>query len=256
MRTIAGIFAVLLVFAGCIGWNSEQKEVVDTYNEIRSHAENAEWSRLIRSCTEETENLLEALAEFYTENGAPFESDPVLFVEALAMETGILFFPEAVLSVEITGDRALLTAEGEEDFASYEFRRESGRWKMNFEPVLSGLFQEITRGAGEITPFGAAEAIPSVISLGDGNCPFVVRNGLSGLAVHNVYCSPSSSDSWGEDLLGPSILGTGAELQLNLDPGTYDIQIYDSMERPYTLWEVEVDGNGVLWEVTAADLDI
>ena len=257
MRIITALFAAILVFTGCIGWNSEQKDVVDCYNAARDHTENSEWNRLQSSFTDDTENLIDALAEFYSENGAPFENDPALFLEALAMETDLLYFPESILSVEVTGDRALLLADGESEPLAYEFRRESGRWKLNLEPVLSELVQTLLQGTGASFPqTGGADAIPSFISRGNGNCPFLVRNGLTGLAVHNVFCSPSESDSWGEDLLGPSILGTGAELQLNLEPGTYDIQIYDSRESSYTLWQVQLAENGVLWEVTGADLDL
>ncbi len=257
MRIITALFAAILVFTCCIGWNNEQKEVVDSYNTARDHTENAQWNRLASSFTDDTENLIDALTEFYTENGAPFENDPALFLEALAMETDLLIFPEVILSVEITGDRALLLAEGEREPLAFEFRMESGRWKLNLEPILSDLVQTLLQGTGDSFPQeGGDEAIPSFISRGDGACAFLVRNGLTGLAVHNVFCSPSESDTWGEDLLGPNILGSGAELQLNLDPGTYDIQIYDSRESSYTLWQVQLDEDGVLWEVTEADLDL
>lgn len=256
MRTIAALFAVFTFFTGCIGWNSEQKEVVDSYNAVRQQMESGEWNRLISSCTDNTEQLLVSLSELYTESGAPFDNDPELFLEALAMETDLLVFPEAILSIEITGDRAILTADGESELQTYEFRRETGGWKLNMEPVFSDLFQNLMQGTQEVFPEETGtEGVPSLISRGNGSSPFIVRNGLTGLALHNVFCSPSESDSWGEDLLGPSILGTGAELQLNLEPGTYDIQVYDSREKSYTLWQVEVDENGVLWELTAADLD-
>lgn len=257
MRTEAWLLAVFLVFLGCIGWNSDQKEVVENYRAVRLHVQNEDWRRLNSSFTENTEALVSALAELYTEKGAPFENDPEIFLEAMAIDTDIMIFPETILSVDITGNRAFLTAGDGEGTYSYEFRKESGNWKLNFEPVLTELFQNLMQGIPDLSDAaGTGDIIPSHISRGSGPCLLIVRNDLNGLAIHNVFCSLSSSDSWGEDLLGPSILGTGSELGLNLEEGTYDVQIYDSMERSFTVWQVDVDENGVLWEVTEADLDI
>ena len=253
MKTIACLLTVFTVFTGCIGWNSEQKEVVNSYNEIRQHVEEGNWNRLVSSCTENTGYFLETLAVLYTESGAPFENDPERFVEALAQDTDILVFPGTILSVEIMHDRAVLTADNSGKSFSYEFRRESGRWKLHFEPVLFDLFQELMEGIpGDALSGEAVEAVPSIISIGNGPCAFVVRNGLHGLAIHGVFLSPGPE----EDLLGPNILGTGSELRLHLEPGTYDIQVYDSRKSSYTLRQVELDENGVLWETTETNLDI
>ena len=254
---MTALFALFAVFTGCIGWNSEQKQVVDSYNSARAHVDNAQWNRLLSCFTDQTENLVETLSEFYSENGASFGNDPGAFLEALAMETDLLYLPETVLSVEITGERALLVAEGDGKQLVFEFLMESGRWKLNYEPLFSELVQSILQGTGvSFPPDQAIEAIPSFIASGTGTCSFLVRNGLNGLALHNVFCSLSDNDSWGEDLLGPNILGSGAELQLNMEPGIYDIQVYDSRENSYTLWRVQLDERGFLWEVTAADMDI
>ena len=96
---------------------------------------------------------------------------------------------------------------------------------------------------------------PTYISTGSGNCEFALRNDLEHLSIWNVYCSPSDSDSWGEDWLQASILGSGSEMGIWLESGVYDIRIVDSDDNMYTLWEIELDEDGVFWPVTALDRD-
>ena len=241
-----------LLFAGCIGWSGEQRQVIDSYRNLGSHVETGNWGRFMSGLTDDTESRLESLAELFTQGGAPFENDGELLLEALAVETDMLVFPEAVLSVEITGERAVLTAEDRGRPLVYLFREESGHWKLDLLQPLDEMFQDLFQGSPGP---GYDQVIPSVISLGSGPCVATVKNSLQGTAIHHAFFSPSDSDSWGDDLLGASILGTGGELVLRVEHGTYDIQVYDSAGHSYTLWQVEVDLNGVLWEVTEADRD-
>jgi len=241
-----------LLFAGCIGWSGEQRQVIENYRDLGTHAEQGSWGRLMSGLTSDTEGRLESLAELFTEGGAPFENDAELLLEALAVETDMLIFPEAVISVEITGERAVLTAEERGRPVVFLFREESGGWKLDLLQPLDSMFQDLFQGSPGP---GYDPVIPSVISMGSGPCVTTVKNSLQGTAIHHAFFSPSDSDSWGDDLLGASIIGTGGELVLRVEPGTYDIQVYDSGGHSYTLWQVEIDQNGVLWEVTEVDRD-
>lgn len=256
MRIRTVFMAAAMTCLACIGWSGEQQEVVNSYNAVRDHISDGNWDDLLSSFDEETGDLLEALTALYTQSGAPFDNDAEAFLEALAMETGILRFPERILSVEITGSRAVLTAEESGEVLSFRFNREAGRWKLGFGPVIRGMFQDMMDGLpGVSSASSGTPAIPSLISVGDGPCAVLVRNGLSGLAIHQVYCTLSTDEEWGDDLLGQSILGTGSELQIKVEPGVYDILALDSQETAYSVWQAEVTPQGVLWVVTEADID-
>lgn len=255
MKYVPGVLAPFLVFLACIGWNGRQREVVSAYNLIRTNTQDEDWEDLLESFTEESQAMLEEMARALTASGVPFENDPETLLEAMAVETDILLFPGTILSVEFSGGYAVLTAEEGGKPFSYRFQRESGQWRMDLTPGVNDLMAEATRGLPEAPATGTAGAVPSFISQGEGPCTILIRNRLRGIALHNVFCSLSTSDSWGPDHLGRSILGTDSELALNVEAGVYDIQIYDSMERSYTLWQVEITENGALWEVTEADLD-
>lgn len=255
MRFAVLTVTLVLLASSCIGWNDQQKEVVDSYTEIRAAAEREDWDALHDNLSENTQSIIAELIGIFEAGGAPLLGNSDDFLAVLALETEVLSFSESVHSVEFAGDRAILAADGYDGPRILEFIREHGEWKLNLSSELNTLFALLTQGVEPASQAGLGSVLPSFISWGTGSCSVVVRNGLNGLAIHNVYCSLSTSDSWGEDLLGPSILGTGSELGLNIDPGVYDIQIYDSMEHSYTVWQVEVDENGVLWEVTAADMD-
>lgn len=256
MRILVSLIAVVLLLCGCISWTGDQKEVVDSYRLIAQHMEDGNWNGLRNCLTSDSRDLLSTVTDVYTDAGAPFDNSVEKLLMAMASDTDILIFPQTILSVEFSGERAILVAEDQGGSHMYEFYKESGRWRLDLVPVLDELFETIMRGvSGNPFAAGSENVLSSYISSGYGPCRLTVRNSLPGIALHNAFCSLSTSDSWGDDLLGPSILGTAAELGINLEPGVYDIQVYDSMERSYTLWEVNVTEAGVLWEVTEADLD-
>lgn len=255
MRYVPGVLAPFLVLLACIGWTGRQKEVVSAYNLIRTNTQDENWEELLENFTEDSRTLLEEMARALTASGVPFENDPEALLEAMSAETDLLSFPSTILSVEFSGGYAVLTAEDGGNPFSYRFERENGRWRMDLTQAVNHLMAEASRGLPEGAAAGTAGAVPSFISQGEGPCTILIRNRLLGIALHNAFCSLSTSDSWGPDRLGRSILGTDSELALNVEAGTYDLQLYDSMGRSYTLWEIGIDENGALWEVTEADLD-
>ncbi len=255
MRSVVLAVTLALLTCSCIGWTDQQKDVVDSYMEIAADAESGNWDALYDNLSEDTQNIITEIITVFEATGAPLISNHDEFLAVLALETQILNFSESVHSVEFAGERAVLAADGPDGTRILEFREEHGKWKLNLSSEFNAMFALLAQGVEPGGQSGPGSAVPSFISSGAGSSMLLVRNRLNGLAIHNVFCSLSTSESWGEDLLGPSILGTGSELGINIEPGTYDIQVYDSMEHSYTLWQIEVDQNGFLWEITAADMD-
>jgi len=82
-----------------------------------------------------------------------------------------------------------------------------------------------------------------------------ITNGLQYWDIWYVFCTLSSDDSWGDDLLGDQILAPGYTLTFEVTPGTYDIQCIDEDLDTYTRWQIEIGSNGYAWTVTLEDLD-
>lgn len=250
IKSLAG-FIFLLTLA-CIGWSSEQKEILDAYNAIIDVSENENWNELFNSMSEETKAHLNNIAEIYTQAGVPFDNDGKEFLASVISNTNALSLSESVISIEFRNGTAYLLAGEGNQIQSYPFENEEGSWKLNLTPILTDFINESMAGVPEAA---VGEIAPTYIASGDGNCEFYITNKLQNLSVWNVYCSPSDSDSWGEDRLNSSILGTEATLVLRLEAGTYDVKLFDADEFSYTMWEVEVNENGVQWQVTEADKD-
>ncbi len=249
------VSALLLSAVACIGWSSDQREVVDSYNALMEDAGEENWHGLVRGFSDETADLLDEVAVIYTAAGAPFDNQGEKLLASLVSETDFLVFSDIVVSVEFRNEKAYLISGQGSDVRSYEFIRDGGRWKLNLAQDLTRYFNEAVQGTGLPGRDSGQVDSPTYISTGSGNCEFALRNDLEHLSIWNVYCSPSDSDSWGEDWLQASILGSGSEMGIWLESGVYDIRIVDSDDNVYTLWEIELDEGGVFWPVTALDRD-
>ncbi|MCD6589431.1 MAG: hypothetical protein J7K88_12855 [Candidatus Fermentibacteraceae bacterium] len=249
------VSALLLSAVACIGWNSDQREVVDSYNTLMEDASQENWHGLARGFSDETADLLDDIAVIYTAAGAPFNNQGEELLASLVSETDFLVFSDVVVSVEFRNEKAYLLSEQGGDVRSYEFIRDGSRWKLNLVQDLTQYFNEAMQGTG--LPSGSSDLTdsPTYISTGSGSCEFALRNDLEHLSIWNVYCSPGNSDSWGEDWLQASILGSGSEMGIWLESGVYDIRVVDSDDNVYTLWQIELDEDGVFWPVTALDRD-
>jgi hypothetical protein len=66
----------------------------------------------------------------------------------------------------------------------------------------------------------------------------------TGATIYFLYASPVSSDSWGDDLLGMSVLGAGEEFSVLLrGSGCFDVRAIDSNENEYIIWNRDVSAN-------------
>lgn len=249
------VSALLLLTVACIGWSSDQKEVVESYNSLIENAAEENWQGLSRDLSNETTELLDEIAVSYTEAGVPFDNRGEKLLASLVSDTDLLTFSETVVSVEFRNEKAYLLAGQGNQIRSYQFVKENRRWKLNLVPVLNEFLGEIMEGTPEINPNSSISTSPTYISTGNGNCEFALRNDLDHLSLWNVYCSSSNNDSWGDDWLGSSVLGSGAEMGIWLDEDIYDIRLVDSEGNTYTLWQIELNDQGVLWQVTALDRD-
>lgn len=244
--------AIFLLALACIGWSSEQKEIFEAYNSTIGMAENEDWAELFDNMSEETKLHLTNLAEVYTQAGVPFDNDGKEFLASIISNTNALSFSEAVISIEFRNGTAYLLAGEGSQIQSYQFEKEGADWKLNLTPILTDFINETMTGVPD-TELG--EITPTYITYGVGNCELHITNKLQNLSIWNVYCSRSDSDSWGEDLLNSSILGTDATLLLRLEAGIYDVKLFDADENSYTMWEIDLNENGVQWQVSEADKD-
>lgn len=255
MRRELIIPALFLLISACIGWSSDQKEVVESYNTLLSNASEENWSSLSRGLSDETIELLDEIAVLYTDAGVPFDNQGEELLASLVSDTDLLAFSEIVISIEFRNDKAYLLSGQGNLITSYQFVRENQRWKLNLVPKLNEFLSQIMEGTPEVNPSSLSTTSPAYISAGTGACEFALQNDLEHLSIWNVYCSASNSDSWGEDWLGSSVLGTSAAMGIWLEEGVYDIQLMDSDQNTYTMWQVELDDQGVLWQVTELDRD-
>jgi len=247
--------ALFMLILACIGWSSDQKEVLESYNALMSDASEENWNSLSRGLSDETLELLDEMAVLYTDAGVPFDNQGKELLASLVSDTDLLAFSETVISIEFRNDKAYLLSGQGNLITSYQFVRQNQRWKLNLVPRLNEFLNEIMEGAPEVSSTSRESTEPTYISAGTGTCEFSIRNNLEHLSIWNVYCSASNSDSWGEDWLGSSILGTSAAMTIWLEEGIYDIQLVDSEENTYTLWQVELNDQGIFWQVTEQDRD-
>ena len=249
------VSALFMTIIACIGWSSDQKEVVEDYNNLMESAAEENWIDLSRGLSDESMQFLDEIAVIYTEAGVPFDNQGEELLASLVSDTDLLSFSETVISIDFRNDKAYLQSGQGNSVKTYEFVMEDHQWKLNLVPMLNSYLAAIMEGVPDRDQDPTTMASPSYISVGDGRCEFGLKNDLDHLSLWNVYCSASNSDSWGEDWLGSSILGSGSEMGIWLDEDVYDIQLVDSDGNTYTLWQVELNEEGVFWQVTEMDRD-
>ncbi len=249
------VSALLMTVIACIGWSGDQKEVVENYNSLMESASEENWIDLSRGLSDESMEFLNEIATIYTEAGVPFNNQGEELLASLVSDTDLISFSETVISISFRNDKAYLQSGQGNSVKTYEFVREGNQWKLNLVPMLNSYLADIMEGIPERDQDPLATTSPTYISAGTGLCEFGLKNDLDHLSLWNVYCSASNSDSWGEDWLGSSILGSGSEMGIWLDEDVYDIQLVDSEGNTYTLWQVEINEEGVFWEVTEMDKD-
>lgn len=246
---------VFLLFCACIGWNSDQKEVVASYNALLENAEKENWHSMFMCLTEETQQLFDRIAVIYTDAGVPFNNDGEELLSALVSDTDLFLFSSTIVSVEFRNDKAYLVSGQGAGTASYTFVLERRQWKLDLVPLMTDFLAEAMAGTQNNGTEASTSAAPSTVTAGVGPCELTIRNGLEYLSFWNAFCSPSSSESWGEDWLGSNILSTESELKLMLDAGLYDIQLIDSEGGTYTVWEINLGPEGAMRRITASDRD-
>ena len=57
----------------------------------------------------------------------------------------------------------------------------------------------------------------------------------TGYTIYYLYVSRSDSGDWGPDRLGSSVLNSGEDFRVDVQPGLYDIRLVDSDGDSYTL---------------------
>lgn len=255
MRKKMMISALFLLIIACIGWSSDQKEVLESYNSLMENATSENWHALSRGLSDETIQLLDGIAEIYTEAGVPFDNQGEQLLASLVSDTDLLSFSATIISIDFRNEKAFLLSGQGSQIRSFQFVKENQHWKLDLVPLLNEFLNEIMEGTTGINQNPSISTEPTYISAGTGVCEFALRNELENLSIWNIYCSSTNSDSWGEDWLGSSVLGTGAEMGIWLDEGIYDVRLVDSDDNTYTLWQVELNDRGVVWQVTALDRD-
>ena len=81
-----------------------------------------------------------------------------------------------------------------------------------------------------------------------------VTNDTGSYSFFYVYISPSSSDSWGDDLLGSSeTISPDMTRSFRLNNGVYDVKIIDEDDDEYIFWNVEISGTVDMY-VSLSDL--
>ncbi|MFT0533700.1 hypothetical protein ACMHYJ_12870 [Castellaniella hirudinis] len=72
--------------------------------------------------------------------------------------------------------------------------------------------------------------------------------------IHEIYFSPASQKSWGEDHLGEDILEKGDSLTLSgVDNGVWDVRVVDEDGDECIIEDVSIDGSDS-WTIRDADL--
>ncbi len=248
-------FSAFLLMVACLGWSNQQKEIVNSYNDLMTNINSENWQNLSSGLSIESLQLLDTVAEVYTQAGVPFDNKGEKLLISLLSETNLLQFSETIISVDFRNEIAILLSGQGDQVQSYEFVNENNQWKLNLVPVLNVFLSEAFAGLPATDPQNSVAISPTYISAGTGDCEFSLKNSLEQLSIWHVYCSSSNSDSWGDDWLSSSILGTAAEMGIWLDAGIYDIRVIDSDGNNYTLWQVELTDQGILWELTIQDRD-
>jgi hypothetical protein len=78
----------------------------------------------------------------------------------------------------------------------------------------------------------------------------LVKN-FSSKSIFAVYCTDSSSATWGDDLLGNELLVSGSEKEIAVEPGMKDIRVdiqttYGENNGAYEVYEVLFEANNTI----------
>ena len=116
-------------------------------------------------------------------------------------------------------------------------------WRSSFTLFFLGVFLTMGFiGCGNDDP-ASSESVTLTIT-----------NGLENYAIHYVYVSLSSSDSWGSDRLGEGrTLSPGKSVKLDLEKATYDIRIVDEDGDEYVRSNLKLIDD-YTWRVTLNDI--
>ena len=86
-------------------------------------------------------------------------------------------------------------------------------------------------------------AVPELTTPAEANVMHTIDNN-TGYTVTRVYIKASSDGNWGRNRLeGHGSLRSGNDLQVSLEPGTYDIMLVDTDEDSYVKWRQGVRDN-------------
>ncbi|MCK5785652.1 MAG: hypothetical protein KAH54_03730 [Candidatus Sabulitectum sp.] len=84
----------------------------------------------------------------------------------------------------------------------------------------------------------------------------IITNDLENRNIDYIYVSSQSEEEWGINALPEwKTLTRGESFEITVLPDTYDIQVVDDRDNTYTLWEIEIEEEDFLWEVTLEDID-
>lgn len=102
---------------------------------------------------------------------------------------------------------------------------------------------------------GALLLASSCIIVADDDSTVTVSN-ESSYTIIEINLTPSYSDTWGPDLLGPDVLYPGESLTIDyVDCGAYDMRIVDHTGVECTFWDYDLCWDNDLWVITNSMLD-
>lgn len=104
----------------------------------------------------------------------------------------------------------------------------------------------------KIIPLLTVALIATLVSGCGGNVPVKMINDLGAWDIEEIYISPSADDDWGDNLITET-LEPGDEITNTVAPGTYDLKAVDEDGDEYTLYLVEVDADGYIWDIELSD---
>ena len=246
---------MMLTGAAC-GLTAEQTEVKDAYNSLIDEFDAENYGRAFDMMSSNTQLFLDDLAAGLVAWGYPMGEDGRELLEEMFSGEDMTGLTRSISSITISGNHATLIAKADEGDDVLEFIRENGEWRIDLEMLISEGFSEGLAGSGytieEILEAPYVEY--DYASSGDGICPIDFYNELGDYTIWYIYVD-LSTDQWGEDRLGAELLEPGEVFTVWVDPGIYDLKVEDEDGDTYTLWGVEVDEDGVYWDVTLEDMD-
>lgn len=255
-KYVTSALVILMLIGASCGWSAEQVEVKDAYNSLIDEFDAGNYGLAFDMMSSNTQQFLNDLADGLEAWGYPMGGDGREFLEEMFTGQDMTGMTRSISSITVSGSRATLIAQTEDGDELLEFALEDGEWRIDLETQISDGFSEGLAGS-DVTIEEILEA-PYVTydyaSSGDGSCPIDFYNELGDYDIWFVYVD-LSTDPWGADRLGADLIEPGGVFTVWVDPGIYDLRVEDEDGDTYTLWDVEVDEDGVYWDVTLADMD-